>query len=543
MEQIPGWPFHGRGKGQLANILARRFEKFDPNQPRDEDGKWTSDGGGGGAAPAAPAAARPAAEPKPAPTRQTGSKAPGAPQRVSTSMPSAAAAARGGFNPHQRQDLQPSFSSFKQALSNPKFSAGTEKVLDRYGNEFLRLPANATVEQKAEAFVEHSKSNIVALYKAQNNELRERSKVWYEGANKIAGDMAQKYGVSQQAVAGVMASLSPQRDWDQNVELADRVLKVAVENKDVPFTGTPAANARSAMLEYRDRQIEEADKIQAGLPQLTEKSKIEAAEKKISNRREMAELITDLEQNFEGKTLGQLPEVQQPVMLRFYDQGNAPEDRAYTIWNPEGTSSGEIARNKPTAAQAKRGEEGDPKQSGWGGFDSIGNSLSVLRDDSNANISASLGDNHKVRNFYNNIISPNYGQDTTIDTHAVAASMLMPLGQSSPIVKEGLGMSGPKNADTGLKGMYALHYEAYTRAAAEISQLEGRQVLPREMQSSSWEALRGLYNPEDKRNVDLERANRGIWKDYQSGKITLAAAQERILARGIRPPRWAKGAG
>src|SRR5262249_32941325 len=42
-------------------------------------------------------------------------------------------------------------------------------------------------------------------------------------------------------------------------------------------------------------------------------------------------------------------------------------------------------------------------------------------------------------------------------------------------------------------GIYALHYEAYWRAAETISKEENRQVLPREMQSITWETVRGLY--------------------------------------------------
>src|SRR5262245_26007174 len=46
----------------------RTLEKFDPDQPRDEEGKWTSGGGGGGGgnASSATSQAKPAAEAKPA---------------------------------------------------------------------------------------------------------------------------------------------------------------------------------------------------------------------------------------------------------------------------------------------------------------------------------------------------------------------------------------------------------------------------------------------------------------------------------------------
>ena len=94
-------------------------------------------------------------------------------------------------------------------------------------------------------------------------------------------------------------------------------------------------------------------------------------------------------------------------------------------------------------------------------------------------------------------------------------------------------MSGPKNAETGLKSLYALYSEAYKRAANEAG------VLPREMQSTTWEALRGLFSPEEKRDAKLEASVKDTWLRYKEGKIDLDAAQREILARGIKPPRWA----
>lgn len=513
---------------QVNKYYGENPDERHPEGSGEQGGRFAPRQGGGAGA----------AETKPSNGRTTGSKAQGADKRVSTAIPSVAASKKQGIEPHKQKDIEPSYDAFNKAIANPKFAAGAEAVLNRYGESFMRFTPDMTLKEKAEAFVEQSKSNIIALYDAYDK-YREKAKLWYEGANKIAGDMADKYKVSKEQVSGVIASLSPQRDWDQNVEMAKRVLDIAVLNKDRKFEGKEAANARTAMLSYRNTQAEELKTLKEGLPSLTVQSEINAANKKIKNRETMVRLIDDLSKNFEGKKLGDLPINQQPVMLRFFDSGNAEKSRSYQIWNPDGTSSGKIARNNPTKAQAKRGEEGDPKQSGWGGFDSIGNALSILRNGNNENISKSLGDNHKVRNFYNNIISPNYGQDTTIDTHAVAASTLQPLGQSSRIVKEGLGMSGPKNADTGLKGMYALHYEAYRRAAAEVSKKEGKLVLPREMQSASWEALRGLYSPTEKTDKSTRDANAAIWKRFAEGKISLQAAQKQILERGIKAPRWA----
>ena len=55
--------------------------------------------------------------------------------------------------------------------------------------------------------------------------LRERAKLWYVGANRIATELADKHGVTDEQAAGVLAVLSPQMDWYKNVALAERVME------------------------------------------------------------------------------------------------------------------------------------------------------------------------------------------------------------------------------------------------------------------------------------------------------------------------------
>ena len=51
--------------------------------------------------------------------------------------------------------------------------------------------------------------------------------------------------------------------------------------------------------------------------------------------------------------------------------------------------------------------DGDPAKNTWGAIGEIVKAISILRDGSLQNISENLGDKHKVRNFYNNIVAPN----------------------------------------------------------------------------------------------------------------------------------------
>jgi hypothetical protein len=156
----------------------------------------------------------------------------------------------------------------------------------------------------------------------------------------------------------------------------------------------------------------------------------------------------------------------------------------------------------------------------WGDFGSIAKAVSMFDDPSIANIHDQLGEQHKVRSFYNNIVDPKSKEGhVTIDTHAVAAALLRPLSGSSREVLHNfgggpLGEVGTKDSKvTGNKGTYGIYAEAYRRAAEE------RGLLPREMQSITWEAVRGLFEPKFKgqqKNVDsVER----IWDGYAKGQI------------------------
>ena len=106
--------------------------------------------------------------------------------------------------------------------------------------------------------------------------------------------------------------------------------------------------------------------------------------------------------------------------------------------------------------------------------------------------------------------------DVTIDTHAVAAGLLRPLSGKSIEVTHNFGGTGIANSSiTGNKGTYALYAEAYRQAAKE------RGVLPREMQSITWEAVRGLFNPQYKGQASNVQYIDNIWAQYKSGDITI----------------------
>jgi len=344
----------------------------------------------------------------------------------------------------------------------------------------------------AKDFVAHTKSNLLWLFDNVPEATRDRSKKWYEGANRIASQLSAEYVLPQRSVAAVMAALSPQKDWYQNVSLAERLLDIVHTKSDIMPDEVMKANVPESLQQYG------------------------------------AMLGTVL-----SKPLKHQPDAAHKAMwVRLYDETHNPP--TYSIITPEGD----------------KGEEASGDVA-WGSLVEISKAINVIETPDRDSISNLMGQKQKVRSFYNNIIDPHSDKgDVTIDTHAVAAALLRPLAgshaevfhnfASSPMkAKQPKGWVAAKNAgDAGASGTYGLYADAYREAAAE------RGVLPREMQSITWEAVRGLFTAHFKlhdksglRDVD------NVWRQYENGKLSLDEAREQIRKRagGIDEPAWKSG--
>jgi hypothetical protein len=401
------------------------------------------------------------------------------PFAVSTRVPTAVKATEDAL----KESLLSNYKAFK---SDPKAFEHNIDLIKQYPN--LALKSKST-EVNAEKFVEHVKDNLLYLHDKVPADTRARSKLWYEGANKIANNMAKDYGISEPAASGILAVLSPQKDWFMNVSLGERVASTLAHKQAFKWD--------SAMSDM-------ANEIY-GKPQY--KPLLDA---------------------IKGKRLEELKDpVEKAIWIRTYDQAHNP--REHFVVTPEGDFSG--LRTKAS---------GEPAKTGWGSNNEIAKAVSIFDNPTRENISARLGGEHKVRNFYMNIYDPHSAAGhTTIDTHAVAAGLLRPLSGNTREVSHNFGSNfpgevGPKNsAFTGKGGTYGLYHEGYQRAAKE------RGILPREMQSITWEAVRGLF-PDTFKSAKNAQAIEDIWKKHKSGKISIDEAREQILekAGGINEPEW-----
>lgn len=405
--------------------------------------------------------------------------APGFSDRISTRQPSLVK------DPHN-PDYDIGLPAFQEAVTNAKnYGARVDEVLPRH---------IGVTNASAEGFISHIADNLRALYAAVPERWRAGAANWYRGANQIAGGMADEFGTSQRAQAANLAALSPQRQWDHNVE-GSRRTAAAVAGND-PWN--------SAMRDAWDEQFAVTNPAWE------------------TRYREIA-----------GKRLDEITDPESAALwVRLHDRVNN-DPNAVRIVNPDGTRGGLITT-----------KAGQPAALAWGNLGAIGNSISVLRDDSLPVISSSMGGAHKVRNFYNNIISPEAGHDVTIDTHAISAGLLRPLGTSHPEVSYGLGSPVNKEYRTGpdiwpttmaagtqgVLGVYPLYAEAYRRVANELA------ILPRELQSVTWEGIRGLYSDVDRRSTPLLAENSRLWRSADGANAN--DIRNQLLGRGIRNPGW-----
>jgi hypothetical protein len=183
-------------------------------------------------------------------------------------------------------------------------------------------------------------------------------------------------------------------------------------------------------------------------------------------------------------------------------------------------------------------ESGKPATNSWLGLDALGKVVSVLDDGSIDNIHHQLGFNHKVRNFYNNIVNPwSDAGHTTVDTHHIGAGWLSPLGSKEDRVLHAFGNSNPghpgapKHGPVGLQGTSALHAEATRQVAAR------HDMLPNEMQSVLWEGKKSLF---DKMPEGAEAKIKATWKKVHDGELSPERARKQIVkdAGGFKPPAW-----
>lgn len=355
--------------------------------------------------------------------------------------------------------------------------------------------------EKAQHYVDRSAENLHWLMRNAPEPIKERGPSWYPGVRRILDSWSERYDMPPEALAGVTSALSPQKDWYQNASLAERTLDTLRDQAKTPMTHEMMTTRRNIAALNTPKVDPIFDRIKGAR-------------------------LSDLEDP-----------IDKALWIRLYDEAHNP--RQYRTINPEGTY-GDFVTNA----------DGQLAKPAWGSLNEIAKAVGSAESGGDLEtISRLMGERHKVRNFYNNSLLPwddRFG-DITGDTHAVAANQLRPLSGNSEAVAHNFGNSLAKkhqppgfeaaksSSITGVSGSYGLNSDPYRVVAEDLG------MLPRAIQSPTWEAVRSLYPDtfKTKRNADTIDA---IWAAADRGEISRDQARAFILEKtgGFREPDWAR---
>lgn len=382
-------------------------------------------------------------------------------------------------------------------MGNPNMYDNLVMMTDHYPG-LKRLYSDDVAEIRGN-ITNRMTDNIVSLYDMSDQlGIAKDSANWYVGANRIANGLSTRFGISDTKSAGVLAVMSPQKDWFQNVGLGERIIKHHTElGPNAPWT--PEMEAMTVTVP----------------PSRKGKGKSNNTAWQDGKNGAILDAI-------KGKAWGQLETpMEKALWLRAYDEAHFGKN--FREISPDGDILGYDIK-----------KDGNPSAIAHQGFGDIAKAVRILEGDGTlTSISPELGGNHKVRNFFNNILNPDSPNDVTVDTHQIAAGLFRPLGSSAVEVHHGLNGANIKGnparwsnegkAETGMAGSYGLYFDATTDAAS----LRG--TLPREMQSISWEQLRTLFPNSLKQDKDFVSQTEGIWRAVDSGTLSSIGAREAII--------------
>jgi len=392
------------------------------------------------------------------------------------------------------------FPSTVQALKGPTsplehyLSPNTKSMSPEQYEQNMRLLTNypgiptslrdAPTKEINEIVQNHLRDNLVFLHDKMPNVLRDQATNWFVGANKIAGDLSTAYGVPISSSAATIAAHSPQREWNNNVSLAQRTLDLVANHRDHIFD-----------------------------PKM----------------REAAEHLLDPRLRPDVDRLGgmRFSDIEDPrlkaVWARLYDHAHNPRD--YHLYSPAGENMG-----------TKLTKDGDPARVVWGNLRTIENAIKGAESKGDPNIIATevLGGPHKVRSMYNNVLNPGaITGDVTADTHLLAASWGRPLSGRSPQAIHNFGWHEPNaiervrnSRDSGIYGTYPIYVDSTATGASKLG------LLPNQLGAIGWDAGRRLFTPEIKRSTAMGREIDAIWEKFGTGPQANDARQAIFNAVG-----------
>jgi hypothetical protein len=530
--------------GQVLFLVPAEHPKhviadYDPDEPRNEQGEWTTGGGSSGGSSEKAGSERKAATPKAEAVKKTatatgthsypkerisGTKPTSHPAKISPSVTSTKFKTQNSDNTYVQNDL----AQMQRTEDDPvKLPDGTTKGRFSANMDLMKNPdfypgmrpemLTGSANDIAHNAIRIMKTNMnYLLGKATAAQLTAVN--WYRGARQIVDHKVKQYGLNDASVAAVYAALSPQKDWDQNIYLGDQLIDIYMTKQEHAWD--------DGMQAFADKLV--SDEAKSAEKKLRETGKV----KKTPPMVKMLPSIV-------GKTLAECESAEEKgLWIRAYEEAHGDPAQngghGFRIYNPDGTF-GDFHTNAPDTGE----EVGAKSKAGWNNTKATGAAVAALMANGDRiQISEALSQVHKVRNFYNNILDPDgLDGDVTMDTHAIGAAWMQPYPGGAPAVSQGLannpsvkpeGWEPAKDSNRyGAFGTYGIYAEAYRQLAAE----QKPPLLPNQMQAVIWVVKRDLFANLNKAD-DAEIA--ALWKDYNADKITHDKVLDAVWAIGER---------
>lgn len=254
---------------------------------------------------------------------------------------------------------------------------------------------------------------------------------WYSMAKDESIKVAQEGNLSPRLGVGMMASLSPQCDWDENMTQCHYITRKLGEDKplDLPQSTLTTVNAMIA--------------------KMVAKAKVKP--------------------------------VVSPLVNGIKPSDMDPLTAAYAIY-----AQGKYVETLKVPTKLKL--NGEPYRAMWtNGMKNIAKAVRIYRgEDPNAVLSG-----HKVRSFFNNIADPadlHHRGDVTMDVHAVSAAAHAMISAQSKTTKKMFDTGGSTALNA--HGAYAMFADSYRNA---LGDLKDKGIVPKDMTPSQFQAAIWLY--------------------------------------------------
>lgn len=440
-------------------------------------------------------------------------------------------------------------------------------------------------------YIKENMMRLLAQYDSpEDKEFRARAKHWYPVANQYIGSIAAETDIHPSLVAAAMAAISPQLSWDSNVvlgehmakmiadpdfEVSDEVAKAMAEGiikarasgggtkwkqmvKSSETAKTELQNRLNKLRSRRNRGSRASQKRREGTI-----AALEYQLKSLENDMKFLQSVGDLDaeqmtEQFKGRRIQDMSNFEVAIAhrahasvngMKYIDGSEGPLMELDLNPDPVTGKANPIRRNKKAtgaylvndikAIQMLR--DGDRLAAIAGDVDSPEHAAFM-----SAMISSLLGNESKVRSFYNNLNNPmdSYFKDITNDTWMAVAGFAMP-AKAATTKRNGKPFNETKVLFDSLESLghgrgYGLVSAAIMNVAEEWKQLTGEDFTqyPRAMQSVLWELARREWLPGNK--TEALAASRELADAISSGRSEFSLDDRHEMLGYIRTATYGK---